>query len=369
MATAMKKFTNNFQAFLERMSLPNHGFNPVSSIKRCKFPHFPVPIAAGPDRILIRDPKHIKGKLRKMKREGLSQFKIVTDFDATLTKSFHDGRKVQASFGILKENLINPELKELIEERYRIYKFDDQNNDLNKIEKTIQMDNWISSTMAKVVESNITIDSLSKLLEEAYVIPRAQLDTFLGLCKDYHIPIYTISAGISNIIAAILDNYVDLNKYPNFHIYANEMLFNEKGDLYNFSVPHIHTFTKDDIFQRNQTYRKNHLLIGDLLHDVLTTKNIQPRFLVSVGYLNYNPGYQVEQVIYDYARKYDIVILTDESLALPELITRYVLDLESEYSLFKYLDDHIVTIDEGKNYLMDAKRKIDEIVKERENQA
>jgi len=82
--------------------------------------------------------------------------KFSQDFDATLTKSFHEGRRVQASFGILKEvkpkriflliifpkSLINPDLKELLEERYRIYKFDDQNNDLNKIDKTIQMDNW-----------------------------------------------------------------------------------------------------------------------------------------------------------------------------------------------------------------------------------
>jgi len=44
-----------------------------------------------------------------------------------------------------------------------------------------------------------------------------------------------------------LDNYVDFNKYPDFHIYANEMLFNEKGELYDFSQPHIHTFTKDDV--------------------------------------------------------------------------------------------------------------------------
>ena len=100
---------------------------------------------------------------------------------------------------------------------------------------------------------------------------------------------------------------------------------------------------------------------------MLTTKNIQPRFLVSVGYLNYNPGYQVEQVIYDYARKYDIVILTDESLALPELITRYVLDLESEKTLFRYLDDHIVTIEDGKNYLLDVKKKIDETIKDQDN--
>ena len=89
--------------------------------------------------------------------------------------------------------------------------------------------------------------------------------------------------------------------------------------------------------------------------------------MISVGYLNYNPGYQIEQVIYDYARKYDIVILTDESLALPELITRYVLDLESENSLFKHLDEHTVSIDEGKRYLLEVKKKLDDITNLQDN--
>jgi len=65
----------------------------------------------------VKNLKHVKVMLRKMKREGLEQFKIVagflsveknlvypfTDFDQTLTKSAHNKRRVQASFGILKE--------------------------------------------------------------------------------------------------------------------------------------------------------------------------------------------------------------------------------------------------------------------------
>ena len=73
-------------------------------------------------------------------------------------------------------------------------------------------------------------------------------------------------------------------------------------------------------------------------------------------------GYDVENVLYDYARKYDIVVLTDESMLLPEKITKYVLDLEEEQSLFQYLDDHTVNMTEGKRHLYKIKEFVDEIL-------
>lgn len=42
-----------------------------------------------------------------------------------------------------------------------------------------------------------------------------------------------------------------------------------------------------------------------------------------------------------YVRKFDIVIPIDGNLEIPELITRYIYDLESEKTLFSYLDEHV----------------------------
>jgi len=80
---------------------------------------------------------------------------------------------------------------------------------------------------------------------------------------------------------------------------------------------------------------------------------------MSIGFLNYISGYNVTNIIYDYARKYDIVIMTDESLAIPELITRYILDLESESALFKYLEERAMDMDQARNYLDEVKQRVD----------
>jgi len=80
---------------------------------------------------------------------------------------------------------------------------------------------------------------------------------------------------------------------------------------------------------------------------------------MSIGFLNYISGYNVVNIIYDYARKYDIVIMTDESLAIPELITRYILDLESESTLFKYLEERAMDMDQARDYLDEVKKRVD----------
>jgi len=360
MVTAVKQASILLRKFSEKMALPNHGFTDVSKIERLQIPKFEVPKAEQTDRIYVKNLKHVKVMLRKMKREGLEQFKIVADFDQTLTKSAHNKRRVQASFGILKEShLISQGTRECIENSFRKYKKDENQPEPDKITKATNMDEWMSRIMESIVSDNIQKEELNKVLQDSYIVPRDQLDTFLQLGSKYQIPFYTVSAGISNIIATVLDHYVNLNEYPNFHIYANEMIFSDKGKLTEFSKPYIHSFTKDDIFQKNQAYRKNHLLIGDLLHDALTTKNIFPRMTMSIGFLNYISGYNVVNIIYDYARKYDIVIMTDESLAIPELITRYILDLESESTLFKYLEERAMDMDQARDYLDEVKKRVD----------
>ena len=64
-------------------------------------------------------------------------------------------------------------------------------------------------------------------------------------------------------------------------------------------------------------------------------------------------------VVSDYSRKYDIVSVTDDSLELCYLVTKYILDIESEQTLFKYLDDHSCTLMESRDEIMEITKKFE----------
>lgn len=51
-----------------------------------------------------------------------------------------------------------------------------------------------------------------------------------------------------DIIASTIKHYVDLDKYQDFHLYANEMIFSKEGYLTDFKKPYVHSYSKDDVF-------------------------------------------------------------------------------------------------------------------------
>ncbi len=52
--------------------------------------------------------------------------------------------------------------------------------------------------MDSIVSDNIQKEELNRVLQDAYMVPRDQIDTFLQLGAKYNIPFYTVSAGISS---------------------------------------------------------------------------------------------------------------------------------------------------------------------------
>ena len=89
------------------------------------------------------------------------------------------------------------------------------------------------------------------------MVPRGFITKFLNTCAQYNIPLYIISAGISSmslnlsylihldIIASVLNQYVNFKEYPNIHLYGNEMHFDKEGKLESFNRPYVHSYSKD----------------------------------------------------------------------------------------------------------------------------
>ncbi len=87
---------------------------------------------------------------------------------------------------------------------------------------------------------------------------------------------------------------------------------------------------------------------------------MQPKSLLKIGYLNYKLFYRYERTLNAYTQKYDIVIVNDGGLAPSERIVRYILDLESEQDVFKYLDEHECSMTEALREVYNMRKLVGE---------
>lgn len=70
--------------------------------------------------------------------------------------------------------------------------------------------------------------------------------------------------------------------------------------------------------------------------------------IVRIGYINCKADdYVLDSLVANFLKRYDIVIANDGSLALPEKLIKYLLDIESENSFFKYLDENMYSAEQA----------------------
>lgn len=349
MSAIPKNFINVLKNSREAFQLHNHhhhGFSEPKSLKLFPYTKPVIPQSTEPEKLLIRDLKVLKSRMRKIKRDGLKHFSVVSDFDQTLTKSYHEGKKVVGTLGMFKDILVKDEGKPTFTRMKKATEIEAEEVAIER-EKELNSKEWLANKIVAQAEGKFDAELLGKILEEAYLVPRPSFDTFLQLCNKYQIPFYLISAGISNVIGSILSKFMDFENYPDFHLYSNEINFDENGFLSSFKDPYLHFSDKGEIFSKNRQYNKNVLLIGDHLQDVNLARNMQPKSLLKIGYLNYKLFYRYEKTLDAYNKKYDIVIVNDGGLTAPEKIVRYILDLESEQEVFKFLDEHECSMPEA----------------------
>jgi len=330
----------------------HHGFSDPKLLQIFNYKSIKIPENNQKEKILVRDLRGLKGRLRNMKRMGLKNFSIVSDFDQTLTKCYHDGNKVVGTLGMFKSS---PSIKRDVQTKLN-ETYEEMKNLENEEEKLEESQQLLEDALKLVSEEQISKNVVQKLIDEAYIIPRSGFDTFLHLCYKYDIPFYLISAGVSNVIASILSKYINFENYPNFHLYSNEMVFDEKDILTSFKGPYLHFTDKIEIFNTNRKYSQNILLLGDHLQDVHLAKNMRPKSTLKIGYFNFKFRYDSESVLEKYASKYDIVIVNDGSLSIVEQIVKYILDLESEQVTFNFLEEHIIQMPQALKEVYNIKK-------------
>ena len=58
---------------------------------------------------------------------------------------------------------------------------------------------------------------------------------------------------------------MSFEKYPQLKIFGNEMNFDQNDKLDAFTFPVVHSHSKHHVLSKNRIYRKNVLLLGDIV--------------------------------------------------------------------------------------------------------
>merc|ERR1712241_1537234 len=112
-----------------------------------------------------------------VKNAGATSLQCVFDFDATISKAFHNGKKAQSCHGCL-ESILPVEMKsffDALNAKFMKIEFDPA---MTKEQKTPHMVEWWSTAHSKMTEATITKDQVDQAVKESEVILREREGEF-----------------------------------------------------------------------------------------------------------------------------------------------------------------------------------------------
>ncbi|KAJ9054612.1 hypothetical protein DSO57_1012463 [Entomophthora muscae] len=274
----------------------------------------------GSDEIAFSDKSLLVETLAYFFEGGISSFHIVSDFDATLTKYWvSPGVKFVGGHNILGlTDCVSPEFISKL--GYLEEKFVNYETSLNHTvqEKSSKLVEWYEQVYQVFIDEGLTRDDLAKMVSQVHTLYREGTKELISLSEAKQIPLMICSAGISDIIDAIL-RFDGLLK-ENAIIVSNKMVFATQAPfkLTSFKKPYIHVYNKGDMeipldskHFKACVPRKNLILLGDSLGDVNMGVRLLHTNILKVGLLNYD----VERLLPHYLEAFDVVLAKDTHLS------------------------------------------------------
>ena len=82
------------------------------------------------------------------------------------------------------------------------------------------------------------------------------------------------------------------------------------------------------------------------------------REVLRIGYINYKFCWKPAETLESYYKRFDILIINDGSLQLPEMILEYVVGQRPEEDLFAFLEEHQCSFDEASKEIIEIREKL-----------
>ncbi|XP_061837857.1 cytosolic 5'-nucleotidase 3-like [Nerophis lumbriciformis] len=276
--------------------------------------------------VLMRDPQKVEETLQSMLKAGSNTLQVISDFDMTLTRFAYKGKRCPTCHNILDNSeLISQECKEKLKELLNTY-YPIEIDSLRSIdEKLPLMVEWWTKAHELLVQQKIRKELLAVVVRKSDAMLREGFQLFFDHLNEHSIPLLIFSAGIGDILEEVIRQAGVF--YSNVKVFSNYMDFDEAGVLRAFKGELIHIYNKREGALLNTGHfqelraRPNVLLLGDSLGDLTMADGVHKiENVLKIGFLND----KVEERKQSYLDSYDIVLVNDETLDVPNAVLLYL---------------------------------------------
>lgn len=280
-----------------------------------------IPELSNPS-VCMRDPQRVEEILQSMVKAGSNTVQVIADFDMTLTRFAYKGKRCPTCHNILdNSNLISNECREELKVLLDTYYPIEIDSARSIAEKLPLMVEWWTKAHKIMVQQKIRKDLLATAVRDSDAMLREGYQLLFDHLHEHSIPLLIFSAGIGDILEEVIRQAGVF--HSNVKVFSNYMDFDESGLLKAFKGELIHIYNKREgallntgHFQELRT-RPNVLLLGDSLGDLTMADGVQDmENILKIGFLND----KVEERKQSYLDSYDIVLVQDETLEVPNAI-------------------------------------------------
>uniref|UniRef100_A0A0N4V6U0 5'-nucleotidase n=1 Tax=Enterobius vermicularis TaxID=51028 RepID=A0A0N4V6U0_ENTVE len=294
----------------------------------------------------------VEKKIKRIIEDGVQKLMVISDFDYTISRYRNsNGEKCWTSYGVFETSnsapcLLLSEKCNVLKDKYVTIEYDPC---MSIEEKTPYMEEWFVSDSENYNCCLAFIHTVFfiQCVRDSKIELRDGTMAFFETLDSCNVPLIIFSAGIGNVIEIFLKQKFG-KVLENVHIISNLMEFDQNGYVKRFLEPLIHTFCKNasvldtnlPVF-KNLSDRTNVILMGDSLGDLdMDTGVANKGVVLKIGFLNFN----VSALLDAYLDGFDIVLIDDQSMGIPQHIfqlvctsTDYLSENSSSRKLCKFL--------------------------------
>ncbi|XP_028673368.1 cytosolic 5'-nucleotidase 3 isoform X2 [Erpetoichthys calabaricus] len=275
----------------------------------------------------IRDPEKVEEIICGLIKGGATKLQIITDFDMTLSKFSSNGKRCPTCHNIIDNcKLVTEECREKLLRLKNTYYPIEIDPQLSIEEKFPFIVEWYFKSHTLLIEQGLQKEKLPEVVRESDVSLREGYEMFFDKLHHHNIPVFIFSAGLGDILEEIIRQAGVY--HPNIKVVSNFMDFDENGVLRGFKGELIHVYNKHDGALKNTDYFRqlkdncNIILLGDSLGDLNMADGVTSvENILKIGFLND----KVDALLEKYMELYDIVLVKDETLEVPNSILQKIL--------------------------------------------
>ncbi|XP_075684647.1 cytosolic 5'-nucleotidase 3A isoform X2 [Rhinoderma darwinii] len=275
----------------------------------------------------IKDPARVEEIICGLIKGGAARLQVITDFDMTLSRFFHNGKRCPTCHNVLDNcKYVSDECRKKLYELKEKYYAIEIDPGLTIKEKCPYMIEWYTKSHSLLIEQRFQKDKLEEVVRDSNILLKEGYETFFDKLNEHTIPVFIFSAGLGDVLEeAIRQSGV---YYPNVKVISNFMDFDENGVIKGFKGELIHVYNKHDgALRRTECFghlkeNSNIVLLGDSLGDLTMAEGVpNVENILKIGYLND----KVEELLEKYMDSYDIVLVRDETLDVANSILQKIL--------------------------------------------